>query len=141
MTSSSLNSARDDAGAGGNALAFAHRHVPFGSEQDIDTRSEFDESDALAFIDDVAGLFITDDAARDQASDLFEDDARAFAIDGHDVLFVGMAGGFFARYQELSFLIFDARDFSGDGRAVDVDVENVQEDADATCARRVRFHG
>ena len=51
--------------------------------------------------------------------------------DGHCVAFVLGAGDFAAGDQELALGVFDVRDLAGDGRAVHVNVENVQEDADA----------
>ncbi len=40
-------------------------------------------------------------------------------------------GDFAAGDQKLALGVLDVRDLAGDGRAVDVDVENVQENADA----------
>ena len=53
------------------------------------------------------------------------------AGDGDGVALVLRAGHFAARDQELALGVFDVRDLAGDGRAVDVHVENVQENADA----------
>src|SRR6185436_4393519 len=86
---------RQDAGSGGDALTFAYGHFPFGSEENVDARSEFDKPDAFAACDHVAGFLVADNATRDQTSDLTEHHARLpagdFAIDSHDVLFVQMA--------------------------------------------------
>ena len=46
-----------------------------GPKQDVAARAEFDQSDALADGDAVARLPVEDDAAGDQAGDLFEDHA------------------------------------------------------------------
>ena len=52
-----------------------HGDLPFGAEEDIHARAEFDEADALAFRDVVAEFLIEDDAARDESGDLGERDA------------------------------------------------------------------
>ena len=82
-------------------------------------------------MDGVAHFLVADDAAGDEAGDLGEDDFAVGAFDGDEVLLI-IGGGFrFAGDEEFAGFVFDIGDFTGDGRAVDVDVEDVEEDADA----------
>src|SRR5512142_1169510 len=76
IDSSAVDTPRDDARAGGDALAGRHRDLPLRPEQDVHARPELDQPDALAFFDPVADLLPEDDAAGNQAGDLFEDDRR-----------------------------------------------------------------
>jgi hypothetical protein len=72
-----------------------------------------------------------DDTARDQAGDLLEDYGGAVARDGDDILFV-IGGAFLAAGdQEPPFFVLHLLDSSGDRGAVDVDVEDVEEDTEA----------
>ncbi len=81
--------------------------------------------------DAVAGLLGEDDAARDQSGDLFEDHGGAVARDGDDVLFVIAGALLAAGDQELALLVLHLLDGAADGGAVDVHVEDVEEDAEA----------
>ena len=71
MTVSSHDSS-NNARSGRDALPGLHGHLPFGPEHHIDARAEFDQADAFGRIDNVAGFFVANDAARDQSGDLFE---------------------------------------------------------------------
>src|SRR5258706_11677991 len=110
--------------------ALPHQYVPFRTELDIDSRSELDHPDALAGGYRIARLLVEYDAARDQAGDLLKGHTGSIAVDGDGVLLVLRRGFFFTGHQELPLLVADLRDFAGDGRAVDVDVKDVQENAD-----------
>ncbi len=128
-----------------DAIARLHSDLPFGSQHYVDARAEFDEAHALGRIENVAGPFVTDDPARDQSGDLLENYLSAPAADDafhrDHVLLIGLAGFFFTGYQELALLVSDARDFSRDGRAVHVHVEDVEKDTDAAGARGVGLDG
>ena len=100
-------------------------------EDDVDARPEFDQADALAARDAVADFQVEHDAARDQAGDLLENYGAAFAFYGHDVLLVLVGAGGAHGVQEFSTLIAYIADDARDGRAIDVDVEDVQKNADA----------
>jgi hypothetical protein len=126
-----IQASGDYAGAGGHALAGPYGDFPLRSEEDVAARAEFDQADALADGDVVAGLFSEDDAACDQAGDLFEDHGGAIAGDGDDVLFVIARALFTASHQELALLVLDLLDGAADGCAVHVNVENVQKDTQA----------
>jgi hypothetical protein len=123
--------AREDTGAALDAIAGFDRDFPLGSEEDVNARAEFDETDAFACCDVIARLFIKDDAAGDQAGDLGEGDAGVAAVDCHRVAFVLRAGDFAAGDEELALRVVNFGDRAGDGGTVDVDVEDIQEDADA----------
>src|ERR1019366_10425946 len=91
-----VTAAGKDAGAGCHAHAGLNHDFPFGTEQDIDARTEFDEADALTSGDPIAGLLAENDAPGDQAGDLLEDDRGAVALDGDDVLLIGLRALFAA---------------------------------------------
>src|SRR6266852_3206334 len=120
--------------------ALLHQYVPFRTELHIDSRSELDHPDALAGSDRIARLLVEYDAARDQSGDLLKGHTGTIAVDGDRVLFILRRGFLFTGHQELSLLVADLRDFAGDGRAVHVDVEDIQEDADAGSPWSIGFH-
>src|ERR1017187_4489706 len=130
-----------DAGAGGHAHAGLNHDFPFGTEQDVDARAEFDEADALTGGDSIAGLLAENDTAGDQAGDLLEDHRGAVALNGDDVLLIGLRALFTAGDVEASLLVADVADGAGDGRAVDVDIEDIQKDADAQERGALRLYG
>ncbi len=137
--------AGDDARSTDDTLAGLGADFPLRSENHIDTGAELDEANALARFHNVAGLFVDDDSSRDEPCDLFEGDLRLnaadFALHRENALLIGVAGFGFARDQELAFLVIDAGDFAGDRRAIHVDVEDVEEDADASRALGVWSDG
>src|ERR1017187_6589268 len=130
-----------DAGGGGHAHAGLNHDFPFRTEQDVDARTEFDEADALTGGDSIAGLLAENDTAGDQAGDLLEDHRGADALHGDDVLLIGLRTLFAAGDVEASRLVADVADNAGDGRAVDVDIENIEKDADAEERGALRLHG
>src|SRR5258708_16168139 len=89
----SAPAARDYARSRRYVHSWLHQDFPFRTELDVHSRAEFDHADALAGGNCVAHLLAEHDAARDQARDLLEDDARAIAIDGDGGLLV-LRGGF-----------------------------------------------
>ena len=101
---------------------------------DIHAGAEADEADAFAAEDGFAGLFPGDDAAGDEAGNLFELDVAAGSGEREDILFV--LGGRFGvpRGEKFAGEIFYLGDGAGERGAIDVDVPDGEEDADA-CAR------
>ena len=126
-----LLSAGDDIGSAGDALTLLHFDGPFRAEEHVDAGAELDVADAVTSMDGVARLFVADNPAGDEAGDLGEDDLAVGAFDGDEVLLVIGSGFFPAGDKKLAGLVFDFRYFAGDGRAVYMDVEDVEEDADA----------
>src|ERR1035438_1696398 len=82
--------AGEDTGAGGDAHAGLNHDFPFGTEQDVDSRTEFDEADALTSGHLIAGFLAENDTAGNQAGDLLEDHRGAAALHGDDVLLIGL---------------------------------------------------
>src|SRR5271166_3888819 len=68
--------------SGGHAHSCLDGDLPFGAEEDVDARAELDEAHSLALSNVVAGVFIEDDAARDQSRDLSEPHRRVSGLDG-----------------------------------------------------------
>ena len=122
-------------------LAGLHGNLPFGSEENIHAGAKLDEADAFPLGNLVAGFFVANDAAGNQASDLREANARSLAFDGHYVALVLGAGDFAASDQKLALLVIDVGDGAGDGCAVHVHVEDIQEDADARGSGIVSAYG
>src|SRR5262249_37661236 len=85
----------------------------------------------LAFLHAVAGLLRKNDAARDQAGDLSKPHVDAFAVDRHGVALIFAACNLAARHDEGSLRILDLFDSARNGRAIDVHVEDVEENAEA----------
>src|SRR5450759_2441340 len=100
----SAPAARDHARSGRYVHSRLHQDLPFRAQLDVHSRAEFDHADAVAGGDSVAHLLVEDDAARDQAGDLLEDDPRAVAFDGDGILFVLRGSLLFAGHQELSLM-------------------------------------
>jgi hypothetical protein len=100
-------------------------------EDHIHARSELDQADALTARDRVASFHVEHDAAGDQAGDLLEDYGLPFAFHGDDGLFVFIGGVRSHGVQELALLVANIADNAGNWRAVDVHIEDVEEDADA----------
>src|ERR1035441_1079868 len=106
----------------------------------IAPRAELDQPDALALAALTAHLNTAYDAACNQAGDLFERHGRALAPHRDDVLFVIPRALLAAGHQKLALLIFHVLDPPADGRAVYMNVENVQKDTDAV-PPALGFHG
>src|SRR5688572_549929 len=132
--------ARDHARTGGDAHARFHHDLPFRAKQDIHSRTEFDQPDTFAFSHIVAAFLGEHDAPRDQPGDLLEDDARSVPFDRDNVLLVLRRTDFPAGDQEFSTLILHIGDGSTDRRAVDVNIEDTQENADPVQSRGLRLH-
>ena len=76
-------------------------------------------------------FFVEHDAARNQSGDLREADAGSFSFDGDCVALVCGTGHLAARHQEMALGVLHLRDLAAHGRPIHMDIENVQEDADA----------
>src|SRR5437667_12072357 len=89
--------------------------------------AEFDHADALAAIDHLAGLDGADDAAGDEADDLFDDGdgpAVGGVADNDGVRLILLRGRVVThRVDEFALLIVHGQHFSVAGRAVDVDIQ------------------
>ena len=68
-------------------------------EQDVHTRSELDETHALASFQAVSYLGIKHDSPRQQARDLFKDNSLAVPFHGDDVLFVQIREALFMAFR------------------------------------------
>src|SRR6202044_176267 len=110
--------ARDHAGTRGDAHSGLYGDLPFGAEEHIHTRAEFDQADPFASVHAVPRLLVEDGAARDQSSDLFEAHGSSLPLHGDDVLLVLVGADFPAGDVELTFLVVDFGDGPGDGRTV-----------------------
>ena len=126
----------EDGGAALDVVADFYIDLGGGIEQDIDARSELDEAHALAALQAIADLGIEDDAPRQQAGNLLEDNLLAVAFDGDDILLVQFGGGLIHGVQILAALVTHVANHARDGRAVDVHIEYVEEDAHAGSASR-----
>ncbi len=104
-------------------------------DDDIDPGAEFNEAHPLSPFHSVARLEIEDDASRQQAGYLFEDnlDALVLALSPHrdHVLLVSIGRVRVHGVQIQAFLVVDPAQNSADRRAIYVHVEYAQEDTDA----------
>src|SRR6185295_7689639 len=106
-------------------------HGDFGScrKQYIHSRPETYQTDQFSLFDDVADAFPEYDAAGHNSGNLCKDDVD-FAVADHDhIPFVFDAGGIVVCGLEGSFPIVDRLDASGDRTAIDMYIEERQEDA------------
>ena len=113
---------------------------PLRSQQHVHARTELDQADAFARRHTVARLLVEDNAARDQAGNLFEDHGRAVALDGDDVLLVLGGTLLAAGHVETAAMVLHLADGARYRRAVHVHVENIQEDADAANVGALGLH-
>ena len=123
-------SPRDHDSTGRHALSGAHRDLPFGSEQHIHARAELDQADALARRHAIAGLLVT--TMRRAISPAIC--LKTTVVPSPSTVTCSARcrrAGFLAGHQELALLVLHLRDVARDRRAVHVNVENIQEDADA----------
>ena len=132
---------REDAGTTADGIADFDGNLCFLRKPDVDAGAEADEADAFAAEDGFAGLFPGDDAAGDETGNLFELDVTGGSREREDVLFVlgrglGGPGG-----EKLAGKIFYLRDSAGERSAVDVDVPDGEEDADARALAAGVFFG
>src|SRR5438477_7857999 len=114
-----------------NVLAGVHGDLPLRPEEHVHARSKFDQAHPLALLHGVSGLLVEYDAARYQSCNLREHHAASITVHRDCILFVLRAGQFFARYQKLAGLIPHGGDLAAHRRAAYVDIENIEEDADA----------
>src|ERR1700678_2131631 len=120
---------RKDWGSALDMIAELHLNGAIGIEQDIDARSEFDQADTLPASEPVSDLEVENNAARDEPGDLLEDHGTRFTFDSHDVLLVLFGGMGGHGVEEQAALIADVADDSGNRRAIDVDIKNIEKNA------------
>src|ERR1700680_4867215 len=122
-----VQAAGDHAGTGGHAHSRPHDNLPFGPEQYIHARAEFDEPDPFALGDPVARLLGKHNAAGNQPRNLLEHNACALTLHGKEVLLVLYGALLAAGHQKLSLLILHIANGAANRRAVYVNVEDVEE--------------
>src|SRR5947209_12532518 len=123
-----------DLGQNGGAAFYAVSgfYAEFGrSRKDhVSTRTKFNQSNALAARKRIPHFFSEDNAPRQQSGNLLEDHSLPFALDGHDVLFVGIRRGCAHGIGKLSAPVNNLPDHTGNRRAVYMNIKNVEKDAD-----------
>ncbi len=97
----------------------------------IRTRTKLDQPDALAALQLVANFLIEHDAAGQQSGNLLEDHNAGVAAQRDDVLLVLIGRNRAHGIAELAFLVAHLFNYAAYRRAVHVNVEYVQKDADA----------
>ena len=108
---------------------------------DVHTGAEADEADAFAAEDGFTWLFPGDDATSDEARNLLELDVTAGSGKREDVLFVLGRGFGIPRGEKFAGKIFYLGDGAGERGAIDVDVPDGEEDADAGARAACIFFG
>jgi hypothetical protein len=130
-TSGGIGPAGDGGGGALDAVAdFDQRDAADGKE-DFGAGAEADHAKALAAGEGLALGGPGDDAAGDEAGNLADGDGAVLGFEPPGAAFVAGAGVGVADVEELAGLVDGALDFAGDGGAVDVDVEDGEEDGDA----------
>src|ERR1035437_2102348 len=131
--------AGQDAGTAGDAHSRLNHNLPFRAEQHIDSRSELDHAHPLTHSDLIPSLLAEDDAAGDQAGDLFEDHGRAAARHRDHVLFVVFGTNLAAGNVEASLLVTHIADGAGNRRPVYMYIEDVEKNGNAVESGALRF--
>src|SRR5476651_87478 len=137
--------ARQDGRATFHAVAHSHREVMRQRENHVSPRAELDQAHTLSPRESVAGLEIKNDAPRDQAGNLLEHHCHAFAFHSDDVLLIGFSRGGIHGVTKFTALVNHFLDHAGNGRAIYMNVKDIQENADPgtrltihLCGRNVR---
>src|SRR5882724_957106 len=95
-------------------------------QQNVDTRSELDQSHSFSAFNPIAYLFVEDDPACQQPRYLFEDYRLSVAFDRDRILFVEIGGGGVHGVEIFSLLILNFADHARQWRAIDVYVEHAE---------------
>ena len=91
-------------------------------------------TDPLPSQKSVTGVFVANDAASDQSSNLLANNAPGGSLQRESVLFIIRRGGFVTCHQELAFLIGYVNNSPWHRGPVHVNIEDIQKDADARLA-------
>src|SRR5207244_3608533 len=94
-------------------------------------RSETDQTEPLPQAHAVSGLDVTHDPARDRPCDLANPHASPGACHDDLVALVLIPRALLECCEEAAFLVAHALDAAADGGAVDVNIEDIQEDRQA----------
>src|SRR5215475_4246969 len=121
----------DDARAAFYAIANFDVDFSRRLHQDVRSRSELDQPYPLSTLYFFANRLREHNAPRQKSGDLLENYCVAFSFDRDSVLFVTVGALRIHRVQKPAFLIFRAANHPGYRRAVHVNVENVQKNADS----------
>ncbi len=119
-----------DAGTAFDAIADFHIHASRAVQQDIDARSEFDQSHALAAIQTISQLGREHDSPRQQPRNLLEDDLLAVALHSHNILLIFLGGDAVHGVQILAPLVANIANYSCDRGTVYMHIKNVEKNAD-----------
>ncbi len=112
-----------------------------GRQQNIAARAKLDQAYALATFHALSRAAIEDDAPRQQAGNLFENDRMAvIAAQAANTLLVQLRRDRAHGVVKLALAIFDAGDHARDRRAVDMNIENIKKNADAQPLRSLYRH-
>src|SRR5256885_1934238 len=122
---------REDAGATVDGIADFDGDLRVLWKPNVHAGAEAHEADAFAAKDGFAGLFPGDDATSDEAGNLLELDVTDGSGEREDVLFVLGGGLGVPCGEEFAGKIFYLCDGASERRAIDVDVPDGEEDADA----------
>jgi len=132
---------REDAGATVDGISDFDGDLSVLWKPDVHAGAEAHEADAFAAEDGFAGLFPGDHATSDEAGNLFELDVTAGSSEREDILFVLGRGLGVPCGQKFAGKIFYSGDRAGERRAIDVDVPDGEEDADACAWATCVFFG
>jgi hypothetical protein len=113
-----------------DALAHLDRGHPLRPEDDINPGSEFYVADSLTCAHDISRLFVTYDAPRDQTCNMAANNAAAWPFHYQRILLILQRSLFMACHEKLALPIQHFRDSPGNGRAIYVNIEDIQEYAD-----------
>ena len=98
---------------------------------EVGAGAEADHTDAFACLDGVPWFLPADDAARDEACDLADEDGAAGGTEEPRLVFVTDIDLEVAGVEKFASGVVGFLDGGGERSAVDVDIEDGEEDADA----------
>ena len=102
-----------------------------GGDVEVGAGAEADHTDAFACLDGVPWFLPADDAARDEACDLADEDGAAGGTEEPRLVFVTDIDLEVAGVEKFASGVVGFLDGGGERSAVDVDIEDGEEDADA----------
>src|SRR5262249_45902562 len=102
-----------------------------GGKNYVSARTKLDHAHPLSASERVTNFTCKDNSARKQSGDLLEDQQHALPFNRNNVLFVGVRRSSTHGIAELPAFVDYLCDYTRDGRAVHMDVKDIQENADS----------
>ncbi len=112
-----------------------------GVQQDIDSRTKFDQADAFSALHPIADFLVENDPARQQSRDLLEHHGLPVALDRDHILLVVLGRCRVHGVQKLSLLIANIADHPRHRRTIHVHIKDAEKNADPGVRNAIHQNG